>query len=111
MATNKELKAAAKQAKKDIVARNKKEEEEKIAKSQRTLLAIKTQKDPVVEVVEEVKKTPTKSKKITEEEEIEELKELKIFVLDDSKTVIDFIKKIFEYYGMKNPKTSRFRVN
>ena len=55
MATQKELKAAAKQAKKDIAARNKKEEDEKIAKSQRTLLAIKTQKDPI-EVVEEVKK-------------------------------------------------------
>ena len=69
MATQKELKTAAKQAKKDIAARNKKEEDEKIAKSQRTLLAIKTQKDPIVEVTEEVKKTPTKPKKITEEEQ------------------------------------------
>ena len=74
MATQKELKAAAKQAKKDIAVRNKKEEEEKIAKSQRTLLAIKTQKDPIVEITEEVKKTPIKSKKVTEEEEIEELR-------------------------------------
>ena len=56
MATQKELKAAAKQAKKDIAVRNKKEEEEKIAKSQRTLLAIKTQKDPIVEIIEEVNK-------------------------------------------------------
>ena len=57
MATQKELKEASKKAKKDLAARNKKEEDEKIAKSQRTLLAIKTQKDPIIEVVEEVKKT------------------------------------------------------
>lgn len=74
MATNKELKAAAKQAKKDIAVRNKKEEEEKIAKSQRTLLAIKTPKESEIEVEKEIEKTPPKSKKITEEEEIAELR-------------------------------------
>lgn len=41
-------------------------------------------------------------KYVKREDEIEVLKELKIFVLDDSTTVIDFIKKIFEHYGMRN---------
>ena len=69
MASKKELEAIAKQAKKDLAAKKKKEEQEKADKAQRTLLAIQTHKEPEKETP-----TPAEIKKITQEEEIAELR-------------------------------------
>lgn len=41
-------------------------------------------------------------KYVKKEEEFEELRKLKIFVLDDSKLVIDFMEKILKRYGIEN---------
>lgn len=73
MATQKEIQAIAKKAKKELALKNKQVEEEKEARSKQSLLAISNSKEVIKEKIEEVK-SPTKNKKITEEEEIAELR-------------------------------------
>ena len=72
MATQKEIQAIAKKAKKELALKNKQVEEEKEARSKQSLLAISNSKEVIEDKVEEVK-SPTKNKKITEDEEIAEL--------------------------------------